>query len=95
MENNNMLKDIEVRKTKNLGFGLFAVKPFSRGDEIIDIAYGRILTIEQCGNVPPEISQQLDRKDENHYYFMTYPEYYINHGCEPNVYQKNGGKQQL
>ena len=57
---------------------------------MIDIVFGRIIPSTETKRIPSKETHRLDRYDESHYYLMGYPEYFINHSCDPNVYVKKG-----
>ena len=82
------MKKYIVKKAGKKGKGLFANKNFKKGELILDIIPGRIISKKEAKKVPDPWNEYLDYHDKNHYYFMGYPEYYINHSCDPNVYGK-------
>lgn len=85
---NEYIKNVKVLKAKNKGLGCFVKKSFKKGDIIINIVPGRIITKQEEKIITPD-SERWDNYDADHYYFMGDPEFYINHSCEPNVYVKN------
>ena len=84
-----MFKDLEVRKNKKVGpFGVFAKKNFRKGELVLMTVPGTIIHKGDFRYVSP-YSERWNYYDESHYYFMSDPEFYINHSCDPNVILKD------
>lgn len=82
-----MLKDLEVRKSKIRKMGVFAKRDFRKGQLILKTVPGTIIHKDEFKHVP--YSERWNYYDEDHYYFMSDPEFYINHSCDPNVFLRD------
>ncbi|MBI2658046.1 SET domain-containing protein [Candidatus Woesearchaeota archaeon] len=82
-----MLKDLEVKESKIGKRGVFAKKGFRQGELILKTVPGTIIHKDEFRCVP--YSERWNYYDEDHYYFMSDPEFYINHSCDPNVFLKD------
>jgi len=83
-----MLKGLEVRKSKIGKRGVFSKKDFRKGELILRTVPGAIIHNDDFKYVSPH-SERWNYYDESHYYFMSDPEFYINHSCNPNVFLKD------
>lgn len=75
--------DIEVKKSKIHGRGVFAKRDFKKGE--IVLKWNPIkLTPEEIKNLTEEQKEYTISNKEGHYW-MQPPEKYINHSCNPNT----------
>jgi SET domain-containing protein len=77
-------KKIIIKKTKNMGKGLFAIKPIKKGELISDWTKGKVYIAEKAGKLPKKIRNHAIQFDEHKWIDTEDIGRYINHSCEPN-----------
>jgi SET domain-containing protein len=80
-----MIGDIEVRDAGPLGLGVFALRPFARGEFIFRRRNGPAIRYEELAGVPAERREHLTELDREHCAIVEPPGAYLNHSCEPNA----------
>jgi len=86
------MDDFEVREAGVKGKGLFALRPFGKGELVLWFE-GEMLETSDPSSLPKEFSEgcfPFDRRGSRYYYVKpTEPWKYVNHSCEPNCGIKN------
>ncbi len=83
-----MFRHLEVKGSKIGGLGVFAKKDFKKGELLLKTVPGTILHKKNFKHMTP-FSERWNYYDKDNYYFMSDPEFYINHSCDPNVFLKD------
>lgn len=81
--------DIEVRKSKIQGRGVFALRDFLPGEIVFKWDLTNALTDEQYAQLPYEQKQYVVRY-RGEWIYMMEPMRYINHSCDPSTLPING-----
>jgi histone-lysine N-methyltransferase SETD2 len=77
--------DIEVREAGPKGKGVFAFRPFRRGEFIFRRRHGRVVTRWQIRSLSEKDRQHLCELDFERSAILLPPGSYLNHSCEPNA----------
>lgn len=79
--------NVEVRKTKDKGKGLFSRKKLKKGELIfsVDLSNEKSHSKEEIENNPDLQSDHCDYIGNNKYVISFHPYSYMNHSCNPNV----------
>lgn len=80
-----MRADIEVRGAGAKGNGVFALRPFRRGEFIFRRRHGRVVSRAQIRTLPREDRRHLCELDFERSAVLLPPGCYMNHSCEPNA----------
>ena len=83
-----MLKNLEVKNSRIGKRGVFAKKNFKKGELILKTVPGKLLHRKDWKHMTPK-SERWNYYNKDYYYFMSDPEYYINHSCDPNVFLRD------
>ena len=75
---------IYVKKTNNLGFGVFAIRDICK-DEIVAEFRGPTVMIESLEGIPREVQDHLYNVGVGKYIIAKEPAVRTNHSCEPNA----------
>lgn len=81
--------EIEVRKSKIAGRGVFALRDFKPGEIVFQWDLTNTLTDEQYAHLPAEQKRYVVRY-RGEWIYMLEPMRYINHSCDPNTVPMNG-----
>ena len=81
--------DIEVRKSRIEGRGVFALREFHPGGVVTTWDTSNTLSDEQYKNLSDDQRRYVTRY-QGGWLFMQEPASYINHSCEPNTRALNG-----
>lgn len=81
------MKNFAVRKIGKKGKGVFASKDFKKGDFILSIK-GRVVSAEEAYNLSSHFINHICVVGNGKWALMGYPERYINHSCNPNVFDR-------
>jgi uncharacterized protein len=79
--------DVEVRQSGIEGLGVFAMRPFRKGEAIHELDDSRIVDdLHPLG--PGDDARHCDYLEAGTVVLMQPPERHINHSCDPNSYVK-------
>lgn len=82
-------KNVLVKKTGKKGKGVFANRDFDKGESILKIK-GKIVTKDELLKSSRYLSDHSGAIGKDKYLIFGLPEKYINHSCNPNVFDKKG-----
>jgi SET domain-containing protein len=80
-----VLKDIEVRPAGLKGQGVFARRPFRRGEFIFRRRHGRVVRAGQIASLSADERRHLCELDFDRSAVLLPPGAYLNHSCDPNA----------
>ena len=80
-----MIADIEVRDAGRKGLGVFALRPFRKGEFIFRRRHGRIVANARIPSLSREDRRHLCELDYTRSAILLPPGCYLNHSCEPNA----------
>jgi len=83
-----MFRHLKVGGNKIGELGVFAKKDFKKGELLLKTVPGKFLHRKDFKHMTPH-SERWNYYDKDYYYFMSDPEFYINHSCDPNVFLKD------
>ena len=78
--------NIVVKKIPGKGKGVFALRDFKKG-EIIGTSKGTIISINEALKMSNYALNHMSATGKNKFLLMKSPEKFINHSCNPNVYE--------
>ena len=81
--NNLIVKNLKKKRR-----AVFAAKNFKKGDFLHQIS-GRVISRDAMLASSRYLSDHMGTLGKNKYIIMGYPERYINHSCNPNIYEIN------
>jgi uncharacterized protein len=77
--------NVNVHESVIAGLGVFAATPFRHGDLVLEIDDSRVVDdVHPLG--PSDSPDHRDYLANGKVVLMQFPERYINHSCDPNVY---------
>ena len=76
-----------VKKTVKRGRGVFATKAFKKGDLILSIK-GKVISTKEMLAASRYQLDHMGAIGSNKCIIMGYPEKYINHSCDPSVFER-------
>lgn len=81
------MKDIEVKKSKIIGKGVFALRDFKKGEVVLKWNPKPITKAEadKLTDIKDDYVLHVGRK----YFLQQAPEKYVNHSCESNTFTNN------
>ncbi len=79
---------VHVQRVGKKGYGVFALKPFKKGETILPIR-GKILSESEANACSRYQQDHMYTVGVGTYILGQYPDKYINHSCNPNVYEKD------
>lgn len=85
----SIMKNVLVKKAGKKGKGVFAIKNFDKGESILKMK-GKVVTTAELLKSSRYLSDHSGAIGKDKYLIFGYPEKYINHSCNPNVYDKRG-----
>lgn len=80
-----MIDDVEVRETGRKGRGVFARRPFRKGEFIFRRRNGPALAEEELPALSPEDRMHLTELGWGRYAVVHPPGAFLNHSCEPSA----------
>ena len=81
------MANVEIRKSKIHGKGVFASRDFKKGEVVINWSDSKTLTSEELEKLPHEYNKFIYFKGEKRI-LVTAPARYVNHSCDPNTFIK-------
>lgn len=78
---------VYIQETAKKGKGLFASKPFKKSGEVYSFPKGRIITKKDLASLTPTERNHLNVVGVDTYEIFEPPACYVNHSCEPNIYE--------
>lgn len=82
------MSNVIVKKAGKKNKGVFSLKNFKENEVVLEIK-GKIINREQMLASSRYIQDHIYTIGRNKYLIASYPDKYINHSCNPNVYEKN------
>lgn len=77
--------NVEVGDTSRKGKGLFAIRAFKKGEQVLDWNIeNRFLTESEIEDLP-EVEKKYIALYKGKYLLIPEPERYMNHSCDPNT----------
>ncbi len=86
-----MITDIGVRPAGKKGLGVFALRPFRKGEFIFRRRLGRVFPNSRLRSLTQEEQGHLCELDFDHSAVLLPPGCYLNHSCDPNA-MRSGAK---
>ena len=80
-----MIDDVEVRMAGVKGLGVFAKRPFVRGEFIFRRRHGQIVDERGIATLSPEDHMHLTELGRDRFAVILPPGAYLNHCCDPNA----------
>lgn len=80
------MSNLIVRKISGNGKGAFALKDFKKGD-LITRSVGKIISIDEALKMSSYSLNHMSAVSKGKFILMKTPAKYINHSCNPNVYE--------
>ena len=80
-----MIEDVTVREAGRKGLGVFALRPFRKGEFIFRRRHGRIVANAKIPSLTREDRRHLCELDYRRSAVLLAPGCYLNHSCEPNA----------
>jgi SET domain-containing protein len=80
-----MITDVVVRDASPKGMGVFALRPFRKGEFIFRRRHGRVVSNQQLTRLSAEDRRHLTELDFDRSAVLLPPGCYLNHSCEPNA----------
>ena len=80
-----MIRDVEVRPAGTKGLGVFARRPFARGEFIFRRRNGRVVDAAGVASLPADDVMHLTELGFDRYAVVLPPGAYVNHSCDPNA----------
>lgn len=89
-----MMKDLQIKKSKISGKGVFANRNFLKGEVVINYPNcSEVLGEKQFQKLSPYQKKYVSSFNEGEYTFFKSPARFVNHSCEPNI--KSNGKSDI
>jgi len=84
------MKDYIIKKTRDKGLGLFALRDFKRGEHIfhVDLTKLKKCTVKEIDGNPKLDGDHSDYVGHGKYVVNHSPASYMNHSCDPNCFVK-------
>jgi len=82
------MPDIVVKKSKISGFGVFAARPFKKGEVVLGWNLSHQLSEAEARVLPEKLKHFLTFSGGK-IILMQEPERFVNHSCEANTHAKN------
>jgi SET domain-containing protein len=79
---------VYVQRVGKKGYGVFAVRAFKKGEVILPIR-GRVIGEKKANSYSRYAQDHMYTVGQGKYILAQYPDKYINHSCNPNVYEKD------
>ena len=80
-----MIVDVEVRRAPPKGFGVFARRPFRRGEFIFRRTHGRVVPVREIVTLDEDERRHLCELDRSRSAILVGAGRYLNHACDPNA----------
>jgi len=80
-----VITDVAVRDAGAKGLGVFALRPFRKGEFIFRRRHGRIVATARIASLAPHDRRHLCELDYTRSAILLPPGCYLNHSCEPNA----------
>ncbi|MBU0592024.1 MAG: SET domain-containing protein [archaeon] len=78
------MADIVVKKSKIEGNGVFAARDFKKGEIILRLDTGHVISEIELATLPENEKRYVERCNGK-YILVQPPERYVNHSCDPNT----------
>ena len=82
--------NVVVRKTNKKGKGIFAAKNFKKGQIVLKMNTKNTINLSQVKKLSKDDKGHLGYTGNGRYFVMKSPERFLNHSCDPNVYDRIG-----
>lgn len=79
------MENVVVRKVDKKGKGVFAIRDFKKGESILNIK-GKVISKAKLLKSSRYLDDHSGAIGNDTYLIFGYPEKYINHSCNPNVF---------
>lgn len=80
---------VQVKRSNIHGRGVFAVRPFRRGEIVLRYDRTHVISAAQVRTLPARDQRYVSRLDPRRYFVQQSPARYVNHSCDPNT-RSNG-----
>jgi hypothetical protein len=80
-----VITDVVIGDAGVKGLGVFALRPFRKGEFMFRRRHGRIVAKAQLSSLSPEDRRHLCEVDYHRSALLLPPGSYLNHSCEPNA----------
>lgn len=85
---NKITKNYKIKKSDINGQGLFALKNFKKEAKIYSYKKGKIINGSGIKSLSKIEKQHLDKTGKDKFEIIELPGCFVNHSCNPNVYEK-------
>ena len=79
---------ISIKQSPTHGMGVFASRDFKKGELVYKTPRGNFVKMKDVKNLSLDDKEHLDRVDKNTYELMREPARFVNHSCEPNIFER-------
>ncbi len=86
------MDDTYPARSESGGNGLFVRRSFRRGETVSKFRFVREITSESDLDDDPNASAEHCTRIDGKFYLVDSPERFLNHSCDPNVYQRFDGR---
>ena len=88
VQSRDVITDVEVRRAGDKGLGVFARRPFRKGEFIFRRRHGRVVPNARIALLSREDRRHLCELDYERSAVLLAPGCYLNHSCEPNAMRR-------
>ncbi len=85
---NKITKNYKIKKSDINGQGLFALKNFKKGEKVYSYKKGKIVNKSGIKSLSKIEKQHLDKIGKDKFEIIEPPGCFINHSCNPNIYEE-------
>lgn len=85
---NKITKSYKIKKSDINSQGLFALKNFKKGENVYSYKKGKIVNRSEIKSLSKIEKQHLDKIEKDKFEIIELPSCFVNHSCNPNVYEK-------
>lgn len=84
------MKNVIVKRTARKGKGIFAARNFKKGDIVLKMNTKNTINLREAKKLSKDDKGHLGYIGKGRYFVIRPPERFLNHSCDPNVYDRIG-----